>query len=1275
MATQDISRFLLQPNKHYSSLHMQQGRVLVDSDWNERAAIEAEDLRATILDVICARGTPNDGFLITLSEDPAPDPEIETPDGEYETYDFQLAGGSYYLGGLRLVIDDPPGMETFLGQSDWLQVTSSGAYMPARPEPDEGENTRFDLVYLHAWEQPVTAIEDRELVEVALGGRDTSTRIKRMRRFMVTTVESDDCPTAFAELVTQLEESGKASFSADSGELVSNGRLRVVAASVPNLEDPCADPTASGYVGADNQTIRVELRPGVEPEHDGKLIWGFDNASTLHRVQVDGTTVSLLTTPQDLAAMPRAGQVVEFLQWGAKLPNGEKVAEAQGLLTVVTSGYDPKTRQLEIEDVAALADWNAWLGLHPEHYNPDDPSGTEQYLYMRVWDRGSEPVESAAEAEIDYEIGEPIDLANTGLQVIVEAVGKTGDFWIVAARPSTPEVVTPWDLNGETGVAPHGPRRFYAPLGLITVTDTTPLSYAVQDCRTRLRKLCEGGACTVTVGDGKKSFGQFDSLQAAVDSVGDFSKICVLPGDYEGNTVISGFEGLIIEGAGIRSILHNAKPTGVNTDFTAFGSPVITIEDSKYIFIRDLGIVGHSAVGVAIAADEDVCRNIELRNLWIRSEGGYTIDATGAPSSWWLPASCVTVAGASSVQIRDCEMSMADVLSFSFALVLGGEALSLRGCKVRVASNNRVGAALGGVNVRSGSRDVEIIDCEIEGGWGHGIALGHGRIFGDEEEVSRDEAVGENPTAGTSVTSVFAGQDPSDCECERGGGFYTGGIVSTGAKFLPAGAVEDVRIYDNRIRGMGLSGVSTTLYWPRMPGLGAPVFIVVTDIDVARNLIDDNVRLNLDPKLFLGYEAAVGGVCLAASTNAWIRENTIRNNGATFESVPICGVGLIAAMNAVVEDNQIVDNGVQQSAGPVRWEQRGLRGGIAVFEATAVRTTSKQSEPEEQMPTFPTSTGAEVPWEGAKDWTGASSQSAVTVRGNEVSHLLGRALWIMRGFGAIVVTGNSLQSYGSPVLDDGVPGAKVGWMYNDLADERTGALPFDAAGACVEISNYGLAEDKPWSLSPAPDYPVLLFVGPGQNEIYGGGVLVAGNRMRLEWERYGGWGASVLVQSLGAVVFNDNASEVVMGNEFIPTSAEETWEFSTEVCGHSFSYSFVLTNVFVGGRASVSLTGNRLTEARWDAVFSALVATPALAVHEMLAEQSAASLALANVGSHCIVAPNGGSAIRDDNVEVYGLQRVVGTTPPYTCHDVVVFSDGVSGSSRLVGAAIQIPAS
>jgi hypothetical protein len=36
----DFTRFTFDPKKHYSSVRMQQGRIELDSDWNEQAEIQ-----------------------------------------------------------------------------------------------------------------------------------------------------------------------------------------------------------------------------------------------------------------------------------------------------------------------------------------------------------------------------------------------------------------------------------------------------------------------------------------------------------------------------------------------------------------------------------------------------------------------------------------------------------------------------------------------------------------------------------------------------------------------------------------------------------------------------------------------------------------------------------------------------------------------------------------------------------------------------------------------------------------------------------------------------------------------------------------------------------------------------------------------------------------------------------------------------------------------------------------------------------------------------------
>ncbi|MEO7653853.1 MAG: DUF6519 domain-containing protein, partial [Bryobacteraceae bacterium] len=62
--SKDISRFVFQPKKRYSSVRMQQGRVILDSDWNESERIDDEELRRTLMDVICSKGTSNNGFRV-----------------------------------------------------------------------------------------------------------------------------------------------------------------------------------------------------------------------------------------------------------------------------------------------------------------------------------------------------------------------------------------------------------------------------------------------------------------------------------------------------------------------------------------------------------------------------------------------------------------------------------------------------------------------------------------------------------------------------------------------------------------------------------------------------------------------------------------------------------------------------------------------------------------------------------------------------------------------------------------------------------------------------------------------------------------------------------------------------------------------------------------------------------------------------------------------------------------------------------------------------------
>ena len=154
MATTDLSRSAFDPRKHYAGVRMQQGRVFIDDDFNENERARIDESQRALVEIVGPQGSPDTGF------------QIANPRVTVGQLDFDILPGAFYLGGMRLRMEEPA--EPFSAQSDWLQQPQVSSH------PQAGH---IDMVYLEAWQQPVSAVEDSELFEVALGGPDTSTRI------------------------------------------------------------------------------------------------------------------------------------------------------------------------------------------------------------------------------------------------------------------------------------------------------------------------------------------------------------------------------------------------------------------------------------------------------------------------------------------------------------------------------------------------------------------------------------------------------------------------------------------------------------------------------------------------------------------------------------------------------------------------------------------------------------------------------------------------------------------------------------------------------------------------------------------------------------------------------------------------------------------------------------------------------------------------------------------------------------------------------------------
>jgi hypothetical protein len=324
MSTKDITRYLHQPRKHYVAGRLQQGRALLDSDFNEDVRLRDADRQQTLLALIGAAASPDDGF--TLGRVLPPGPAVSQVQGlragdvlpvrqvllggvSTNVHAVSIRAGSIYAGGMRFELGQP---EMIAFQRDFLQMKpqdlpslfragSPSPYSPRKPRsPQFPEFHNF--YYLHAWEQAVTAAEDEEFLERGLGGPDTTVRIRRMRRVEVLPVspDVDNCQEAWDDAIRRRLESN-AVLDRKSGELLSQARLSLVFEPVPETacEECTPDPPAQ-YLGSENQALRIMLTG------PSTFVWAYDNGAPLYRIKVTGlgedageVRVTLLTPPRD----------------------------------------------------------------------------------------------------------------------------------------------------------------------------------------------------------------------------------------------------------------------------------------------------------------------------------------------------------------------------------------------------------------------------------------------------------------------------------------------------------------------------------------------------------------------------------------------------------------------------------------------------------------------------------------------------------------------------------------------------------------------------------------------------------------------------------------------------------------------------------------------------------------------------------------------------------------------------------------------------------------
>ena len=176
---------------------------------------------------------------------------------------FIIHPGRLYVDGIACSKDHIEPIETYYSQK---------AYPEALPL--EPADNRIDLVYTDVFQRHITAIEDPELREVALGGPDTCTRVQTVAQVKVLKGSVDastgrlDCATLPAGLKKQFDQL----LAAGQGTL---STLVTAPGPADNLCEIAAD---SDYLGLDNRLYRVEIHD-AGPVGKARFKWSKNNGA------------------------------------------------------------------------------------------------------------------------------------------------------------------------------------------------------------------------------------------------------------------------------------------------------------------------------------------------------------------------------------------------------------------------------------------------------------------------------------------------------------------------------------------------------------------------------------------------------------------------------------------------------------------------------------------------------------------------------------------------------------------------------------------------------------------------------------------------------------------------------------------------------------------------------------------------------------------------------------------------------------------------------------
>lgn len=995
----DLSRVRFDALRDHSGVIMQQGRLLLDADWNELMAIVDRRLRATAADLgSLGPGTTTASTAVVPRTTPGAFGVHPTSRG------LTIGRGRMYVDGLLAENHgiDTPVFDPLLDGPARAEDTPYDQ-QPYWPTPDALPTSGTHLVYLSVWQREVTELQAPDLVEPAVG---VSTTARTQTVWQVRVHDADTpgltCETADADIP------GWPEVTAPSG-----GRLTTGVVTEEEPEDPCGPPSAGGYRGPENQTYRLEI-------HDGGGVgsatfkWSRDNGSVA--VPVAEVLAADRLRPAHLGHDTVLG--LRTNDWVEILDDHREFAQRPG-----------EMRRITVHDDGTVS---FSPGL-PDTLPADSAQAAARHLRIRRWDqsgrvRGADggTLANLDTADSPGVITVPADgravVLEHGITVALEAPDgrfRSGDHWIFVARAQGARVDPPL-----TSAPPLGVHRHHARLAVVTFPGTAT------DCRTLWPPVPAGtGDCTLYVTPESHASGAL-TVQSAVDRTNPVGgTVCLAAGVYHLGAEpvrVTDAVALRLHGQGPRTVL-------VSSD------NAVEVARSASVTLEDLAVV---AGGTALRLES--VAGVTARRLAVLvtgpANGGPPEAEPGAepaapPAAFELSgvAARVRIAGnevLAPVGVRTAGASSAATLAADLEVSgnllvcpVAGMVLERSAHLLRNAVRDNTVLRSGRVGLRAVSAPAPGAALEVSGN--HALVAGTGIEVGPGDCTVRENTVAgtgeETPPAADGIAVV-----PGPAGVPRGAVRVTGNRVHdvTGAGVAVRAPVGDLEITRNTVT-LTRSGV------------------LMTDrARAATATVCDNTLTDLS-----GWPSAtaegVAGIQLVGAQRARVEGNSVSGVGtAPRAGARATGIRLLACRESRVSGNAVDRIGTPDSAvDPV-----GIH--LAGFDRTLVEGNACRRDPQEAEE------AARGPWHGLRVHDGSGRQEDAAPLGDYLAvpgaatHLLGRfaAFATTGGEGSAVVNANTVAGGGD------APAAEVSLAGDAVVTGNQLRQPTDSAGPALELT-------------------------------------------------------------------------------------------------------------------------------------------------------------------------------------------------------------------------------